>query len=326
MPPRSFLFPIDASLLLQFSRAIGDRDPRLEDPRFVELARGGSFVPPPTFVIAAEHFDPQSRFRPEPGEAFPGSGRITDDWRSPGGRGGGLHGEEIFEYHRHPRAGEILTVDVAPGATWEKEGRNGTLRFSETVSTYRDEDDAVAVVARWVSVATERRDPGSPSGAGTDRPSQPVVAPAPSPPPPPVPLHAKDLHVGDSWGDVVMDQLTLSHLVRYAGASGDFIGLHHDARIARIVGGYPDVFAHGMLTMGLSGRVLSAVVGTETLTRFSARMVALVVPGDRLTTVVAVESIQSDPGAPTTVELRLTTTNDRGVTVLSGSATAALSE
>lgn len=54
--------------------------------------------------------------------------------------------------------------------------------------------------------------------------------------------------------------ITRSHLVRYAGASGDFNVIHHSERIARAVG-LPDVIAHGMLTMALATRVVTAWAG-----------------------------------------------------------------
>ena len=49
-------------------------------------------------------------------------------------------------------------------------------------------------------------------------------------------------------------------LVRYAGASGDFNPIHWSDRVARSVG-LPGVIAHGMLTMALAGRALTAWAG-----------------------------------------------------------------
>lgn len=47
-----------------------------------------------------------------------------------------------------------------------------------------------------------------------------------------------------------------AHLVRYAGASGDFNPIHWNERFALEVG-LPGVIAHGMLTMGLAAAALS---------------------------------------------------------------------
>lgn len=54
--------------------------------------------------------------------------------------------------------------------------------------------------------------------------------------------------------------ITRATLVRYAGASGDFNIIHWNERVAKAVG-LPNVIAHGMLTMGTAGRVVTDWVG-----------------------------------------------------------------
>ncbi len=54
--------------------------------------------------------------------------------------------------------------------------------------------------------------------------------------------------------------LTRSDLVRYAGASGDFNPIHWNEGTATAVG-LPDVIAHGMLTMALGARMVTAWCG-----------------------------------------------------------------
>jgi acyl dehydratase len=55
-------------------------------------------------------------------------------------------------------------------------------------------------------------------------------------------------------------QLTRADLVRYAGASGDINPIHWSDRVATGAG-LPGVIAHGMLTMGLAGRLLTEWTG-----------------------------------------------------------------
>jgi len=55
-------------------------------------------------------------------------------------------------------------------------------------------------------------------------------------------------------------RVTRADLVRYAGASGDFNPIHWSDRVAGGVG-LPGVIAHGMLTMALAGRFVSAWAG-----------------------------------------------------------------
>ena len=66
-----------------------------------------------------------------------------------------------------------------------------------------------------------------------------------------------DINVGDNRTLLVVDDLTRTQLVQYAGASGDYNPLHSDDKFTTEVAGYPSVFAHGMLTMGMTGRVLT---------------------------------------------------------------------
>ena len=55
-------------------------------------------------------------------------------------------------------------------------------------------------------------------------------------------------------------RVTRADLVRYAGASGDFNPIHWNERVATEVG-LPGVIAHGMFTMALAGRAVSAWTG-----------------------------------------------------------------
>jgi acyl dehydratase len=70
-------------------------------------------------------------------------------------------------------------------------------------------------------------------------------------------LNANKLKLGDEHQEVVVDDLSRTQLVMYSGASGDYNPLHTDDVYTKEVAGYPSVFAHGMLTMGLTGKMLT---------------------------------------------------------------------
>jgi acyl dehydratase len=76
-------------------------------------------------------------------------------------------------------------------------------------------------------------------------------------------------------------QVTRADLVRYAGASGDFNPIHWSERFAVGVG-LPNVIAHGMLTMALAGRLVTAWVGDPAaVLGYAARFTRpVVVPDD----------------------------------------------
>ena len=67
------------------------------------------------------------------------------------------------------------------------------------------------------------------------------------------------VNAGDRFEQVLVQDLKRTTIVQYAGASGDYNPLHSDERFAKEVAGYPSVFAHGMLTMGMTGRLLTDV-------------------------------------------------------------------
>ncbi|GGK93088.1 MaoC family dehydratase [Mangrovihabitans endophyticus] len=65
--------------------------------------------------------------------------------------------------------------------------------------------------------------------------------------------------------------VTRADLVRYCGASGDFNPIHWSERTATDVG-LPGVIAHGMYTMALAGRALTAWAGgSDAVVEFSVR-------------------------------------------------------
>lgn len=132
--------------------------------------------------------------------------------------------------------------------------------------------------------------------------------------------------LGAEFSEVIIDGLTRSQIVQYAGASGDFNPIHTDEVYATQVAGLPSVFGHGMLTMGACGGFVQALVGPPALRSYSVRFVEKVWPGDTLTaTAVVTRADIGEAGeAGTDVELELTVTNQDGGVVLRGLARAAV--
>jgi len=129
-------FPVEATHIMMFARAIGDPNPAYSDPDSPAAEQFGAVIAPPTFMMAGSQFDPDVVVRPKIGEPWFGSGR------EPSGATrestGALHAEQHFEYHRPVRAGDVLTTVQHAGRTWSKESkRGGVLQFEETITEYR---------------------------------------------------------------------------------------------------------------------------------------------------------------------------------------------
>lgn len=136
-----------------------------------------------------------------------------------------------------------------------------------------------------------------------------------------MPLTTSEIAVGDTFEDVLVEDLKRTQLVMYSGTSGDYNPLHSDDVYCREAAGYPGVFAHGMLTMGMTGRVVTDRFGAENVKRFGVRFTNQVWPGDDLKGKAVVDAIREEDGE-VLVDLTLTTTNQKGDVVVSGYATA----
>ena len=154
-------FPVEAGHILMFSRAIEDANPVYSDEDYARRTEAGGIIAPPTFPQASAQFDSDYFLRPKIGKPWFGSGKnptgVTRSQPGAGGGGGGLHAEQHFEYHRHLKAGDVLSTTVKPGKTWERQGRrSGKLSFSESVTEYRDPSGELVITARSIGVRTER--------------------------------------------------------------------------------------------------------------------------------------------------------------------------
>jgi acyl dehydratase len=134
-------------------------------------------------------------------------------------------------------------------------------------------------------------------------------------------LKASDLKVGQAHTARIVDDLKRTQIVQYAGASGDYNPLHTDEVFTTKVAGYPSTFAHGMLTMGMTGKMLTDYVGDGRLTKYGVRFTSQVWPGDTLDATATVKEISERDGRKL-VEFDVSTVNQDGVQVLAGYAEA----
>lgn len=85
------------------------------------------------------------------------------------------------------------------------------------------------------------------------------------------------IQIGDPMPPYTSLPITRTHLVRYAGASGDFNPLHHDETFARAIG-FDTVIAHGMFIMGIAGEAITSWIDNKYLRKFSVHFLSMTQP------------------------------------------------
>ncbi len=139
--------------------------------------------------------------------------------------------------------------------------------------------------------------------------------------PPPPPPRYEDVQPGEELPTVIKGPIERIQLVRYAGASGDFNPIHVDEPFARSAG-YPSVFAHGMLSMGFLGELLTSWVDPRQVRKLGVRFAAITWPGDTVRARARVTRKFEEQGERR-VELEVWTENQDGKRTLFGTAIVA---
>ena len=134
-------------------------------------------------------------------------------------------------------------------------------------------------------------------------------------------LLLEEIKIGDSYQEKVCENLSRTQIVMYAGASGDYNPLHTDEIYTKEIAGYPSVFAHGMLSMGMTGKMLTNFVGDGNLTYYGVRFTAQVFPGATLTAKATIADIREENGTKI-ADLEISTLDQDGVEVIKGKASA----
>lgn len=131
---------------------------------------------------------------------------------------------------------------------------------------------------------------------------------------------AGQLRDGEAAPELTVGPITRTHIVRYAGASGDFTPIHHDELLAQSVG-LPGVFAMGMMHAGMMAHLVADWLGLANVRRYRVRFEDRVWPGDTLTFGGRVVSVQTN-GATERVEVEVSCHKQDGRRALSGTALA----
>lgn len=122
-----------------------------------------------------------------------------------------------------------------------------------------------------------------------------------------------EINVGSGVADKTFGPVTVTDIVRYQGASGDFHPAHHDVQYAR-AHGFPDVFSLGLLSAGHLTTMASDWLGPENVRRFASRFRGVVWPGDILTCSLEVTR-KYEAGGERRVDLKLVCRRDTDIVV-----------
>lgn len=135
-------------------------------------------------------------------------------------------------------------------------------------------------------------------------------------------VNLRDLTVGDALPAFTTEPVSRLTLALYCGASGDHNPIHVDIDFARRAG-YPDVFAHGMLSMAWLSRLLTNWVPQQHLREYGVRFTAITQVGDAITCSGTVTEIFEEADERR-ARLTLQTVNQAGQVKLVGDAVVAI--
>ena len=94
------IFPVEATHILMFARAIDDDNPIYRDAAYAAKTEVGGIIAPPTFPRAVSQFDPDYPMRPKHGKKWFGSGKKPT----------GLDGPAVAEAIRARRIEAVAAV------------------------------------------------------------------------------------------------------------------------------------------------------------------------------------------------------------------------
>ena len=135
-----FNMPVQSTHVLQYARACGYHE---------DLDRE---IATPTFLVAADTFDPNFDRRPRSDRPWFG----PEDGREQKGASG-FHASTEFDFVRPIRVGEQLEARQRVGEIYQRSGsRGGELTFTPTITEFFDTTGALVATMTWTNVSTTK--------------------------------------------------------------------------------------------------------------------------------------------------------------------------
>lgn len=124
---------------------------------------------------------------------------------------------------------------------------------------------------------------------------------------------------GDEMPERVIGKVTVSDIVRYAGAGGDFNPIHHDLEFAKLAG-QENVFTMGMWQGGVLATAAADWLGPQNVRRYKCRFKERVWPGDKMICKGKVREVREE-GGERLADLDLLVERGNGAVAVEGEAT-----
>lgn len=119
--------------ILDFTRAIGEKNPLYTDEKAASNGPYGGLIAPPTFItVFAEGEEP-----PDLDLKFDGTTYMAGEWVEP---------------VSPIRPGDVLTCTAKVKDVYQKTGRSGTMAFIVVENTFVNQRGEVAAIVGWSSV------------------------------------------------------------------------------------------------------------------------------------------------------------------------------
>lgn len=188
-------------------------------------------------------------------------------------------GQEYLFHGPPPRAGDVLETALRFDGVSVKDGRQGgRMVLVDFAVEFHGETGGLRAECRYTSAYLVAAPGGQVAGRVT--------------PPPPAAASVAGL---EELPPRRFGAVTMTDIVRYQGASGDFNPMHHDDELARSAG-YPAAFSVGMLGAGYLATYCCDRFGVDTVRRFRTRFRDLVWRGDELVATATVMRIHEEAG------------------------------
>lgn len=137
------------------------------------------------------------------------------------------------------------------------------------------------------------------------------------------PIVFEDLKQGDPLPSFEVT-VTRTHIVKFAGAGGDFNPIHHDEELAKALG-LPSIFAMGLMHGGYLSKIITDWAGPDSVRRYKVRFKAMVWPGDTITCRGEVARTWHEDGQ-NLAECHLEVVNQNGETAIQGEAVVCIAQ